>query len=140
MGTSRADKYTGVRKTTLYSDFTVDLFPHPDTKQLTLLKNQNAIDSALRNLALTNKYERFHNPRVGGNMKNQLFNNILPTTQKAIENSLKEMIRNYEPRAVAINVIASPTPDEEGYNVAVEYYERNSSVPVTTTIYLERIR
>jgi hypothetical protein len=41
-----------------YSDFTINLDVHPDTGDAFAYTNVNAVKKALRNLVLTDKYER----------------------------------------------------------------------------------
>jgi hypothetical protein len=49
-------------------------------------------------------------------------------------------IENYEPRVRIIDVVATPFEKQNAYAVTVEFYIVNSSVPVTLTTLLYRVR
>ena len=70
MGITLADKFTTkLKKEDLYSDFYTNLNAHPDTKQLVVNRNEDAIIRSIRNLILTDKYERPFQPDVGSRVK-----------------------------------------------------------------------
>ena len=54
---------------------------------------------ALKNLILTNRYERPFLPEFGGNIRSRLFDNFDTISASDYENLIKTAIRNYEPRA-----------------------------------------
>ena len=61
-------------------------------------------------------------------------------TASSIENEIKMSIENYEPRVRLIDVVATPFEKQNAYAVTVEFYIVNSSVPVTLTTLLYRVR
>jgi phage baseplate assembly protein W len=69
-----------------------------------VLKNENAIKRAIRNLILTNKGERFFNPLFGGNITSQLFENFGPITAINMREDITEAVQTYEPRATVLEV------------------------------------
>jgi phage baseplate assembly protein W len=92
------------RKSIVYKDLGLTFSSHPVTKKLTVLKNENAIKRAIRNLILTNKGERFFNPLFGGNITSQLFENFGPVTAINMREDITEAIQTYEPRATVLEV------------------------------------
>lgn len=92
------------RKNIIYKDLGLTFSSHPVTKKLTVLKNENAIKRAIRNLILTNKGERFFNPLFGGNITSQLFENFGPITAINMREDITEAIQTYEPRATVLEV------------------------------------
>lgn len=102
----------------IYSDFLHTFIPHPNTGQITRKTNVDSVKMSLRNLLLTNKYERLRNPRFGGNIRRWLFEQFIPTTYIEIENEIRTMVENYEPRVNLIDVIV--TPNEEQNMIAVD--------------------
>ena len=56
-----------------YSDFTMNLDIHPDTKQIFTFTNANAVKRAIKNLILTDNYERLFRPDIGAGLRALLF-------------------------------------------------------------------
>ena len=121
MGARKATKYEEYQQsgagTEVFSDFDNMFLPHPYTGQITRRTNVDSVKMALRNLILTNKYERLRNPDFGGNIRNYLFENINTSTAIDIENHIKYLIRNYEKRVNLIRV--KVTPDEENNSIDI---------------------
>lgn len=69
-----------------------------------------------------------------------LFENVGQMAGSLLENEIRTMIENYEPRASLIDVIVSPDPDKNAYNVTLSFYITNSTLPTTVTLILERNR
>ncbi len=59
----------------LFSDFNQSFLPHPNTGQIIRKTNVDAVKMSLRNLVLTNKYERLRNPSFDGKIQNMKFYN-----------------------------------------------------------------
>jgi predicted component of type VI protein secretion system len=57
-----------------------------------------------------------------------------------IEREIEETINNFEPRAEVSKVTAVASPDENRYNVELEFFVINSPNPITINFFLERIR
>jgi predicted component of type VI protein secretion system len=57
-----------------------------------------------------------------------------------LRDAIKEVIENFEPRVLVKKVDALFDYDNNGYNVRIYFIVLNSSEPVVTTLFLERIR
>ena len=68
------------RNEVVYKDLGLSFIPHPVTKNVGVLKNENAVKRAVRNLILTNKGEQVFDELYGGNITSLLFENITPVT------------------------------------------------------------
>ena len=102
---TRADNFTQTKKIPdLFSDFLDDLTPHPITKDLVRVKNDQAIKQSIKNIIFTRLGERLFQPTIGSEIANVLFepNDII------LEENLKFTIRSaiafHEPRASVISV------------------------------------
>ena len=96
----------------LFSDFNHSFLPHPNTGQISRKTNVDSVKMALRNLLLTNKYERLRDPEYGGNIRRWLFENLEPVNvTREIKRHIEEMIRNNEPRVRVIEITV--TANEE---------------------------
>jgi hypothetical protein len=135
------DKFTAVTaQSQIYSDLFTNFDVHPDNHDLVIKKNENAVKTAIRNLILTNKYERPFAPRLGGNIRNFLFEPITPATQQNLKDEITYIITNYEPRANLIDVVVSPHVDENAYEITIIFSIINIGTPVTLNTFLYRIR
>lgn len=141
MSTFREEKFTPVQaQKDLFSDIFTSFSVHPELHDLVIRRNEESIKQAINNLILTNKYERPFNPNFGCNLRKYLFEPMNSFTASSIENEIKMSIENYEPRVRLIDVVATPFEKQNAYAVTVEFYIVNSSVPVTLTTLLYRVR
>ena len=123
-----------------YSDLDLNFGIHPVKKDLVTKKDENAVAFAIRNLILTNHYERPFQPEIGSNIRRLLFENVDTVTAAQIEREISEVIGNFEPRAQVSRVNAIPSPDENKYQIYLEFFIINSTSPITINFFLERIR
>lgn len=128
------------KKPNLYSDFHKDLRISPISKDIALLKDEDAVKSSIKNLLLTNPGERLMQPNIGAGISGLLFENITPGVLKLMESKVRATIKTYEPRAELIDVVVSSNYDDNKVNVNVSFYVRNVSQPITLDVILERIR
>ena len=57
-----------------FKDINLSFNAHPVTKDITVLKNENAIKRSVRNIVNTIPRERFFNPELGSDVRSSLFN------------------------------------------------------------------
>lgn len=121
MSARKALKYEEFQQTgtntDVFSDFDGSFLPHPFTGQITRRKNVDSVKMALRNLILTNKYERLRNPEFGSNIRRYLFENFSPDMEGEIQEHIKYLIENYEPRIRLIDV--SVTVDDDNNTLLI---------------------
>jgi len=107
---------------------------------LALKRDEESVKEAIKNLVLTNRGVRLMQPLIGGNVQAMLFENNTPATIKLIQEQIKTVIRQYEPRATLIDVIVRSSIDESTVEVAIYFYVNNIVEPVSVTVLLERTR
>ena len=127
------------KKVNLYSDFYKDLRISPISKDLAVLKDEDSVKRAIRNLILTDPGERLMQPNLGAGIREMLFENMTPGTLKLIEERVSDTIRIYEPRAELLDV-AVENIDEQKVNVTVLFYVTNEEQPIQLDVILERNR
>lgn len=123
-----------------YSDLDLDFLMHPTTKDVVKKVGPESIKRSVRNLILTNFYDRPFRPGIGSNAQKLLFENATPLTAGFLENAIQEVLKNFEPRIRLDGVKVQFDYDNNGYNVALAYIILNRNEPIITTIFLERIR
>ena len=125
---------------TLYSDIPTNFDIHPIKKDLVLISDDTAIKRSIRNLILTDPFERFFNPLLGSRIKRSLFENISSDTEFSIRQSITETINNYEPRANLIAVNVKALPDQNAYSATIVFSINNNVNPLTLNLILKRVR
>ena len=123
-----------------YSDLDLDFTIHPVTKDVVKKIGPNAVGRAIRNLVLTNFYERPFRSFIGSNAQKLLFDNISPLTANLLRDHIYDVITNFEPRAEISSVSVSPDLDNNGYSARIVFLINNRPEPYVTTVFLERIR
>ena len=103
-----------------FKDINLSFTPHPVTKDLTVLRNENAIKRSVRNIVQTIPTERFFNSILGSDVRNLLFDNFVDFgTASAIEDQITIAIQNFEPRVDNLQVNVNPKPDNNEFEVNV---------------------
>ena len=117
------------RRSKGFLDLSASFQSSPLSSDLLVLKNENAIARAVRNLVLTIQGERPFAPILGSNVNNLLFENIDKLTAAAIRTEIRNTIENYEPRVEINEIIVDPNYDNNEFNVTVQYYIVGIDVP-----------
>ena len=134
--------YTGEdRAAQIYSD--IDLFFGPKTgsKDISKVTDITAVKRSVRNLILTNPYEKPFHPEIGSGVRDILFEPMTPITAYVLTMKIEEVIQNFEPRARLIGVRAIPNLDNNAYEVTIEFYVVNAPTElVNMEVLLERVR
>jgi phage baseplate assembly protein W len=128
------------KKKKIYSDIPINLTVHPKSKDLSMVSNEEAVKRSIKNLILTDRYERPFQPDLGGNVKAMLFENFDRLTSSHVRNQLEATIHNHEPRAKVLDIKVTPSFDENGINITLTFVVTGSSRPVTLNALLERRR
>ena len=69
-----------------------------------------AVKRSVRNLVLTNFYEKPFHPEIGSGIRDMLFENMSPLTAAVLAKKVEDVIENFEPRARLIGVRAHRLP------------------------------
>ena len=123
-----------------YSDLDLNFGIHPVKKDLVTKKDENAVAFAIRNLILTNHYERPFNPELGSNVRKLLFEPVSVFTASDLQKMMEQTIANFEPRARVRRVDVIPNEDNNAYDVRIEFFIDMKTNPITADFLLERIR
>jgi phage baseplate assembly protein W len=124
----------------IYSDLPINFDVHPIKGDLVLTANENAVKRSVRNLLLTDPYERFFNPDVGAGIRQSLFENMSKDTAYVLQEKITETITNYEPRANLYSVNVKALPDENSYYATIVFGINSTTSPITLDLVLKRVR
>ncbi len=124
----------------VYSDFDIGFRLNPISNDLAKIINENAVKRSIKNIIFTNFYERPFRPSIGSNVNKLLFENISPITVEILQTAIADAIRNHEPRANLIEVLATPYEDQNGIYVSIVFSIINKEDPISLELSLDRIR
>ena len=108
-----------------WADLDIDFTAHPNTGNLSMKRDADAIVRSVRQLLLTNHYERPFHPEIGSNIQNLLFQHFGPISGNQLSRAIEEMIENFEPRARVETVECIPKPDTYTYDIIIYFYVEN---------------
>lgn len=123
-----------------YRDLDLNFTKHPVRKDVNKNVDEMAVINSVKNLILTNHYERPFQPDIGSNVNKLLFENMDNITASAIEREVEQTIINFEPRVKLSYVKVSPDFDNNKFSVGMEFYIINRTDPITIQFFLERTR
>lgn len=112
-----------------FKDISLSFDPHPITKDLSVLVNQQAIRRSIRNLVQTIPTERFFNPILGSDVRQSLFEFVDFGTASVIRDQILNTISNFEPRVNDVDVQVDPRPDENEFEITVIFNIIGQEIP-----------
>ena len=102
-----------------WRDLDLSLTLHPIRKDIMPLKDDNAIKNSVKNLLISNFYERPFSRDVGANLRALLFEPADSITKIALKDNIRRVIRKYEPRVVLRGIQINYQDDSNAYNITV---------------------
>jgi len=109
-----------------YKDLDLFFTKRSKDKDVNILTNVLAIKRSVRNLVLTNFYEKPFHPEIGCGVRGLLFENASPLTSIALSQACKDVIASYEPRANNVDVKVRPDLDRNAYYLTVAFTISNA--------------
>ena len=123
-----------------YSDLNLNFTKNPATGDVARLTDIEAVKRSVRNLIMTNQFERPFHPELGSSVRALLFEPITPLNAVLLEDRVREVIINFEPRASVGSVQIFDDIDNNRYKVIVNFKVISTSEDVTITEFLQRLR
>ena len=124
-----------------YRDLDLFFGRKPVSGDINILTDITNIKRAVRNLVLTNIYEKPFHPEIGSGVRDMLFENMTPLTSIILSKKVEEVIENFEPRVRLMSVSARPDLDRNIYEKTIEFFIKNAPTElVTVDVFLERLR
>ncbi len=126
----------------LYQDFDMNFLANPNSGDVPLLKNSRAIIQSVKNLVLTNMYDNFYNPGIYSGILAALFENFDPILVTQLQNAIRDVITNYEPRAQYLDclITSDESLDKNQMNLKIYVRPITAKVSIEILMTLERIR
>ena len=127
-------------RSVLYSDFDFAFLRHPNTHDITIIKDIDAVKQSVKNLILTFRGERPFNPDLGSNVRALLFEPADYFTEFDLKEAIEETVLNFEPRVRLLNTDVTSEDDYNRFRVSIEFQMITTLQTGSTEFYLERIR
>lgn len=103
-------------------------------------KDAAAVKQAVRNLILTNHFEKPFEPFYGADIRALLFELAYDDIDEEIEQNIIYSIEKYEPRAQILNIDVKSLPDQNSLSVTIEFKVVNSDEVITFSTVVSRLR
>jgi phage baseplate assembly protein W len=124
----------------IYSDLDLTFNRLPVTNDVALSYDEQAVTRSVRNLLLTNFYERPFQPDIGSNLNTILFEPVNNLTAGLLTTEIENVIKNFEPRAKIDSIVVSPNSDQNSFTARVSFYVGNNTSPTAVNMFLQRSR
>ena len=101
-----------VSEESVFTDLDLNFVAHPLTGDITTKKDADAIKRAVKNIVLTNHYERPFKPNFGSNLRSMLFELGTPRAHVRIRQAIIEELDILEPRIRVQNLTLNQMENE----------------------------
>lgn len=123
-----------------FSDLDLSFTRNPITGDVPRKTDAEAVKRSIRNLVLTNKYERLFQPGLFGGITDQLFELAGPYAVIETKDRIKQVIEDFEPRAVLDDVTVGIRSDTHDMICTITFRIENDDRLETLNLALERLR
>ena len=124
----------------IYKDLDLAFTANPVSGDVSKKIDFNDVKQALYILLQTNFYERPFAPDKGANLRGFLFEPMSNLVAGLIQNTIKNIIESYEPRAKIVSISVVANFDTNSYDVTLKYYVIGIDRPQILTANLKRLR
>jgi len=138
--TGDTSKARVVSKRKPHRDLDLSLKIHPIRKDIIPLKDDNAIKNALRNLLVSNFYDRPFAIDKGANLKGLLFEPADVFTKIALRKNIETVIEKYEPRVAIREIVINDEPEMNAYRILVDFKIKEFDTNESVEIILRRLK
>jgi phage baseplate assembly protein W len=133
-------KQKPIKPEPIYSDLSTNFSLNAMTGDVVRLTEMDAVKRAIKNIVMTNKYERLLNPKFGAGINDLLFEPMTPMATMNLRETISNSIRTYEPRAVIETLDVVPDEYSQTYYVDLVFSLRNTNQTGTVQFFIDRIR
>ena len=124
----------------IYKDFDLSFGANSITGDINKKLDVAAVKQSMKNLVMTNTYERPFNPDLSSELRALLFENVEITTANRIKTNLEFLFKNFEPRAKIEDISCDAQPDLNTYDVTVLFRVICINQPEELTVRLDTLR
>lgn len=137
----KASTYSSfIARESTYADLDLLFRPNPATGDINPIRDIEAVKKSVMNLVLTNFNERPFQPEIGSGVRGLLFEPADELTMYSIEDAIRMVILNFEPRVRILSIDSEFLDNENAYRMTLEFQVLSTEQVASTTLVLERLR
>lgn len=138
--TGKLEQASVVAKKKSWSDLDLSLKIHPIRKDIISLKDDAAIKNAVKNLLVSNFYERPFQDDLGANLRGLLFEPAGLFTEIMLRDNIKNVLDNHEPRIRVTSINIIDNTQANSYGIIVNFKIKEFDQATSVNIELRRLR
>jgi phage baseplate assembly protein W len=138
--TGKLEQARVVSKKKPWSDLDLSLKIHPIRKDIIPLKDDAAIKNAVKNLLISNFYERPFQDDLGANLRGLLYEPADVITEIELRDNIREVLTKYEPRISVTNIVIRDNSQANEYGITVNFNIKEYDSADSVEIVLRRLR
>jgi phage baseplate assembly protein W len=128
------------RNTRTFIDLDLNFTRHPVTNDIVRKYDEEAIKAAVKNLVLTQNYEKPFHSDVGSQIRGLLFEPASPMLNVMLKRSISDTINSFEPRVRINDLLITISPDDNEVYVSIFFTIINTTRPLQVDLILTRTR
>jgi len=129
-----------VSKKKPWRDLDLSLKIHPIRKDIIPLKDDVAIKNAVKNLLVSNFFERPFQDDLGANLRGLLFEPAGFITEIQLRDNIRTVLNKYEPRVRVTNIDITDLSQQNAYKIIVNFKIKEYDSAASVEIILRRLR
>ena len=123
-----------------YADLSFEFTANPQTGDVATVKDAISVKRGIKNILLTEGFERLFQPEIGSGIKNILFEPMTPLTEQRLSDACRDAIDAWEKRASVIDITVISEEEYNRYRVAIKFNINNSLITEQVDVFLNRER
>ena len=129
-----------VSKKKPWRDLDLSLKIQPLRNDIIPLKDDAAIKNAVKNLLVSNFFERPFQPTLGANLRGLLFEPADAITKLDLQQGVRRVLNTHEPRIKVLNIKVFDESDNNSYRITVKFLIKEYDTAESVEIVLRRLR
>ena len=123
-----------------YKDLSFDFTANPQTGDVATVKDAVSVKRGIKNILLTQGFERLYQPTFGSGIKTLLFEPMTALTEQRLHDACRDAIDAWEKRASVIDITVISEEEYNRYRVAIKFNINNSLETEQVDVFLNRER
>lgn len=127
-------------KEELYSDIDLRFLAHPMTGNVRKLTNIDSIKQSIKNIVMTNQYEKIYDSNLYTNVSYSLFELVSDSDVIILRNKIEAVLNIYDRRVDLIDIKTRNNLEHNELFLDIIFRPQNSLENEVISIFLERVR
>jgi len=125
-----------------YRDFDLSFKKHPLSQDIVTFSDEAAIRNSLKNLVRLIRFDKPFSPGISSPLWDVMFEPVNEGSAALIETGLVFLIQDYEPRVNIISLSVIPVPEDNKYEVNLQFTVKKNQSGQTIQLFLpvERLK